>query len=34
FVGSAEHRVLVEPFGIADDSLPGGITVEEILRQP
>lgn len=34
FVGTPEHRAMVAPFGIADENLPGGITVQEILRQP
>lgn len=34
FLGSAEHRALVTPFGITDDNLPGGATVDDILRQP
>lgn len=34
FLGSAEHRALVAPFGITDDNMPGGVTVDDILRQP
>lgn len=32
FVGSAEHRALVEPFGFGDDEMPGPVTTAELVR--